>query len=57
MSSVYREHNVYGKVKEGKAIPVNRRWRLIGLWDIEASTFSVDSRLTEGRKFVSPKRR
>jgi hypothetical protein len=26
--------------KKDKAIPVNRPWRPIGLWDVEASTFS-----------------
>jgi hypothetical protein len=29
--------------KKGKAIPVNRPWRPIGLWDVEAPTFSGQS--------------
>jgi hypothetical protein len=30
-------------VLKGKAIPVNRPWRLIGLWDVEAPTLSRQS--------------
>jgi hypothetical protein len=29
--------------KKGKAIPVNRPWRSIGLWDVETPTFSKQS--------------
>jgi hypothetical protein len=35
----------------------NRPRRLIGLWDVEAPTFSLDSRLTDGGKVVSLTRR
>jgi hypothetical protein len=37
--------------------PCNRPWRPIGLWDAEAPTFSLDSRLTDGGKVVSLMRR
>jgi hypothetical protein len=37
-------------------VKVNRPWRPIGLWDVEASTFSVENLLTDGGK-VSPTRR
>jgi hypothetical protein len=30
-----------------------RLWRHIGLWDVEAITFSLDNRLTDGGKVVS----
>jgi hypothetical protein len=33
--------------------PCNRPWKPIGLWDVEAPTFSVYSRLTDGGKVVS----
>jgi hypothetical protein len=36
--------------KNKKSCPCNRPWRPIGLWDVEAPTFSVDSRLTDGGK-------
>jgi hypothetical protein len=36
----------YGK---GKAIPVNRRWRPIGLWEVEAPTFSRQSTQIGGK--------
>jgi hypothetical protein len=45
---------VKGKKKIGKA---NRPWRLIGLWEVETHTFSLDSRLTDGGKVVSLNRR
>jgi hypothetical protein len=35
--------------------PCNMPWRPIGLWDVEALTFSLDSRLTDGGKVVSLK--
>jgi hypothetical protein len=34
--------------------PSNRPWRPIGLWDVEASTFSLDNRLTDGGKDCQP---
>jgi hypothetical protein len=37
--------------------PRNRPWRAIGLWDFEVPIFSLDSRLTDGSKFVSLTRR
>jgi hypothetical protein len=37
--------------------PCNRPWRAIVLWDVEAPTFSLDNRLTDGGKFVSHMRR
>jgi hypothetical protein len=45
------------KKNKGNAILVNRPWRPIGLWDVEAPTFSIDSRFTDGGKVVSPTRR
>jgi hypothetical protein len=33
-----------------KRPPWNRPWRPIGLWDVEAPTFSLDSRVTDGGK-------
>jgi hypothetical protein len=33
-----------------KSCPCNRPWRPIGLWDVEAPTFSLDNRLTDGGK-------
>jgi hypothetical protein len=38
-------------------LPCNRPWKPIGLWDVEAPTFSLDNRLTDGGKCVSLKRR
>jgi hypothetical protein len=46
-----------GKRQKGRTIPVNRPWRPIELWDVEATTFSLDSRLTVGNKAVSLTRR
>jgi hypothetical protein len=37
--------------------PCNRPWRPIRLWDVEAPTFSLDNRLTDGGEVVSPTRR
>jgi hypothetical protein len=37
--------------------PCNRPWRTIGLWGVEAPTFSLDNRLTDGGEFVSLTRR
>jgi hypothetical protein len=31
----------------------NRPWRPVGLWDVEAPTFSLDNRLIDGGEFVS----
>jgi hypothetical protein len=45
--------NLYNK----KSYPCNRPWRPIGLWDVGAPTFSLDSRLTDGGKVVSLTRR
>jgi hypothetical protein len=36
-----------------KSYPYNRPWTPIGLWDIEAPTFSLDNRLTDGGKVVT----
>jgi hypothetical protein len=47
---------IYNKVK-GKDNPCSRPWRPIGLWDVEAPTFSLDSRLTDGGAVVSLTRR
>jgi hypothetical protein len=33
--------------------PCNRLWRPIGLWDVEAPTFSLDNWFTDGGKVVS----
>jgi hypothetical protein len=35
----------------------NMPWRPIGLWDVEAPTFSLDNRLTDGGEVVSLTRR
>jgi hypothetical protein len=43
--------NVKGKVK--KSYPCNRPWRPMGLWDVQAPTFSLDNQLTDGGKVVS----
>jgi hypothetical protein len=40
-----------------KSYTRNRPWRPIRLWDVEAPTFSLDSRLTDGGKVVSLMRR
>jgi hypothetical protein len=40
--------------KKKESYPCNRPWRPIGLWDVEASTFSLDNRLTDGGKFRQP---
>jgi hypothetical protein len=42
---------------ELKSYPRNSPWRPIGLWDVEAPTFCVDSRLTDGGKVFSLTRR
>jgi hypothetical protein len=34
-------------------VSCNRPWRPIGLWDVEAPTFSLDSRFTDGCEVVS----
>jgi hypothetical protein len=44
------------KVKKW-SYPCNRPWRPIGLWDVEADTFSLDNQLIDGGKFVSLTRR
>jgi hypothetical protein len=36
-----------------KTYPCNRAWRPIGLWDVEAPTFSLESRLTDDGEVVS----
>jgi hypothetical protein len=40
-----------------RSYPCNRPWKPMGLWDVEAPTFSLDNRLTDGGKFVSLTRR
>jgi hypothetical protein len=40
-----------------KMYPCNRSWRPIGLWDVEAPTFSLDNRLTDCDKVVYLTRR
>jgi hypothetical protein len=37
----------------GKSYPCNRPWRPIGSWDVEAPTFSLDNRITDGGEVVS----
>jgi hypothetical protein len=37
--------------------PCNRPWKHIGLWDVEAPTFSLDNLLTDGGMVVSLTRR
>jgi hypothetical protein len=44
--------NHHAVCKKGK-YPCNRPRRPIGLWDVEAPTFSLDNRLTDGGKVVS----
>jgi hypothetical protein len=47
-----------GVCKGGKvSYPCTRLWRPIGMWDIEAPTFSLDNRLTDGGEVVSLTRR
>jgi hypothetical protein len=36
-----------------KSFNCNRPWRLIGLWDVKASTFSLGNRLKDGGQVVS----
>jgi hypothetical protein len=46
------------KIKqERQSYPCNRPWRPIVLWDVQAPTFSLDNRLTDGGKIVSLMRR
>jgi hypothetical protein len=45
------------EVRKVKSYPSNRPWRPIRLWDVEAPTFSLDSRLTDGGEVVSLMRR
>jgi hypothetical protein len=40
-----------------KSYPCNRPWRPIGLWDVEAPTFSLDILFTDSGKVVSLMRR
>jgi hypothetical protein len=44
-------------IKKGKSYPCNRPWRPMGSWDVEASTFSLENRLTDGGEVVSLMRR
>jgi hypothetical protein len=63
----YDIHSCWPKVTQAYATPwtltsvasypCNRPWRPIGLWEVEASTFSLDNRLTDGGKVVSLTRR
>jgi hypothetical protein len=39
--------------KKRQNYPCNRPWRPTGLWDVEAPTFSLDNRFTDGGKVVS----
>jgi hypothetical protein len=41
------------KDKKRWSYPCNRPWSPIGLWDVEAPTFSLENRLTYSGKFVS----
>jgi hypothetical protein len=51
---ILRSLNLSYKLKmQSKSYPCNRLWRPIGLWDVEAPTFSPDIRLTDGSKVVS----
>jgi hypothetical protein len=43
------------KTSKRKSYHYNRPWRPVGLWDVEAPTFSLDSRLTDGGEVVSLK--
>jgi hypothetical protein len=47
-------HIIFNK---GKTIPVTSPWRPIGLWNVEAPTFPLDNRLTDGGEVVSLTRR
>jgi hypothetical protein len=38
-----------------ESYPCNRPWRPMGVWDVEAPTFFLDNRLTDGGKVVSLK--
>jgi hypothetical protein len=40
-----------------KKLSYNRPWRPIGLWDVEAPTFSLGNRLRDGDEFLSLTRR
>jgi hypothetical protein len=40
-----------------KSYSCNRLWKPIGMWDVEAPTFCLDNRLTDGGKGVSHTRR
>jgi hypothetical protein len=40
-------------INHKKSYPCNRPWRPIGLWDVEAPTFSLDNRLTHGDEVIS----
>jgi hypothetical protein len=53
--SSYTDCNIQAHVC--KSYPCNRPWRPIGLWDVEAPTFSLDMRLTDGANIVSLTRR
>jgi hypothetical protein len=44
-------------IPKRQSYPCNRPWRPIGLWDVEASKFSLDSRFTDGAEIVSLTRR
>jgi hypothetical protein len=45
------------KKKVKLSYPCNRPWRAIRLWNVEAPTLSLDTRLTDGGKVVRLKRR
>jgi hypothetical protein len=47
----------YGGKKNLYSYPCNRTWRPLGLWDVEAPTFSLDNRLTDGGEGVNLTRR
>jgi hypothetical protein len=54
VASRYTDYSIPGKVKV-KLSPF-RPWRSLGLWEVEAPTFT-DIRLVDGGKVVSPTRR
>jgi hypothetical protein len=54
VSNIIR-YNVTSEVEA--SYPCNKPWRPIELWNVEAPTFSLDNRLTDGGKVVSLTRR
>jgi hypothetical protein len=51
---MYEYYPVIFDSQKGKSYPCNMPWRPIGSWDVEAPTFSLDSRLTDGGKVCQP---